>query len=198
MKIVEITREKKGRLLIRTDEMVFPLYEKEAAAWHLEEGRELEAETWKRLCREVLNKRVIRRAMYLLEQMDRTEHQLRRKLRENHYPEELIGAAVDYVKSYHYIDDLRYAKTYIRLHQSEKSRYQLKTALQQRGVSSEVLARALEEAYEDQEEELIEKLLSRKQYDPEHMDRKEKHRIYQYLLRKGFSNSQIMRQMDLT
>ncbi|MCC8150941.1 MAG: RecX family transcriptional regulator [Lachnospiraceae bacterium] len=178
--------------------MVFPLYEKEAVSWQLTEGGELDAETWDRLCREVLNKRVIRRAMFLLEKMDRTELQIRRKLRDNHYPEELIDVAVDYVKSYHYIDDLRYAEVYIRSHQSDKSRAQLRAALQQRGVPSDLIAQAMEEAYEDCEEELIRKLLLQKQYNPEHMDRKQKYRIYQCLLRKGFSNSQIMRQMDLT
>lgn len=198
MRIREIKQEGKGRLLILTDELIFPLYEKEAAAWQLTEGGELDAETWNRLCREILNKRVIRRAMFLLEKMDRTEFQLRRKLRDNHYPENLINVAVDYVKSYHYIDDLRYAETYIRLHQTDKSRVQLRTALQQRGVPSDLIARAMEEVYEDHEEEMIRNLLARKQYDPEHMDRKQKYRIYQYLLRKGFSNSQIMRQMDLT
>ncbi len=198
MRIREIKQEKKGKLLICTDEMVFPLYEKEAASWQLTEGGELDAETWNRLCRETLNKRVIRRAMFLLEKMDRTEFQLRRKLRDNHYPEELINVAVDYVKSFHYVDDLRYAENYIRFHQSDKSRLQLRTALQQRGVSSDLIAQAMEQAYEDHEEEMIRRFLDRKQYDPEHMDRKEKSRIYQYLVRKGFSNSQIMRQMDLT
>jgi len=198
MRITEIKQEKKGKLLIRTDEMVFPLYEKEVAAWHLTEGNELDAETWDRLCREVLQKRVIRRAMFLLEKMDRTEYQLRKKLRDNHYPEELVDVAVDYVKSYHYIDDLRYAENYIRFHQSDKSRLQLKAALQQRGVPADLAEQAMEEAYEDHEEEMIRKLLLRKQYDPEHMDREQKCRIYRYLLRKGFSNSQIMRQMDLT
>lgn len=199
MQILEIKKEKRGRILVYTDCVdCFPLYAGEASVWGIEEGAELPREKWERLCDEILEKRVIRRAMYLLERMDRTEFQLRRKLAENHYPEELIGAALDYVKSYHYIDDFRYACSYIRCHQSEKSRMWLKMTLEQRGVPSGVTERAMEEVYEDQEEELIRKLLEKKHYDPERMNQKEKYRICQCLLRKGFLISNIKRQMDLT
>ena len=199
MQILEITKEKKGKILVHTDGVdCFPLYEKEADAWGIREGAELSRETWEELCSEILKKRVIRRAMFLLQQMDRTESQLRRKLAEGHYPEELIDEAVAYVESWHYIDDFRYACTYIRCHQAEKSRIQLKLALVKRGVPSELIDRAFEEEYADNEEELIAKLLEKKHYDPEQMDQKEKYKICQFLLRKGFSISKIKRQMDLT
>lgn len=198
MQITEIVTEKKGRLLVRTDEVgTFPVYRKEAAAYHIEEGAELTQEQWNQLCTEVLKKRVIKRAMYLLQKMNRTEEGLRQKLRESHYPEELIDEAVDYVKSFHYIDDFRYASAYIRYHQSEKSRLQLKMTLQKRGISPDVIEQALEEEYEDHEDQLIQDLLAKKNYDSEHMDRKEKYRIYQYLLRRGFSGSAVKRQMEL-
>ena len=199
MRILEITKEKKGKILVHTDGVdCFPLYAKEADAWGVREGAELSDAKWQVLCEEVLKKRVIRRAMYLLQQMDRTEAQLRRKLADGHYPEELIDAAVAYVESWHYIDDFRYACTYIRSRQSEKSRIQIKMALVQRGVPADLIDRALEEEYEDNEEELIARLLEKKHYDPEQMDRKEKYKIYQFLARKGFSISKIKRQMDLT
>ena len=199
MRILEITKEKKGKILVHTDGVdCFPLYAKEADAWGVREGAELSDAKWQELCEEVLKKRVIRRAMYRLQQMDRTEAQLRRKLADGHYPEELIDAAVAYVESWHYIDDFRYACTYIRSRQSEKSRIQIKMALVQRGVPADLIDRALEEEYEDNEEELIARLLEKKHYDPEQMDRKEKYKIYQFLARKGFSISKIKRQMDLT
>lgn len=199
MQILEITKEKKGKILVHTDGVdCFPLYEKEADAWEIREGAELSREKWEELCSEILKKRVIRRAMFLLQQMDRTESQLRRKLAEGHYPEELIDEAVAYVESWHYIDDFRYACTYIRCHQAEKSRIQLKLVLVKRGVPSELIDRAFEEEYADNEEELIAKLLEKKHYDPEQMDQKEKYKICQFLLRKGFSISKIKRQMDLT
>ncbi len=199
MQILKITEEKRGRILVHTDGVdCFPLYKKEAAAWGIAEGAELSREKWERLCGELLQKRAIRRAMYLLQQMDRTEAQLRRKLAEGHYPPELIDGAVAYVESYHYIDDFRYACTYIRFHQSQKSRLQLKLALLQRGVPAETAEHAIEEEYGDCEEELIQKFLEKKQYDPEQTDWKEKQKICQSLARKGFPISKIKRLMDLT
>lgn len=199
MRITEIRKGKNGRLLIATDEAgIFPLYEKEAAAFHLEEGADLPDGEWERLCTEVLRRRVIRRAMYLLQRADRTEYQLRQKLTLDHYPDFLIDTAVDYVKSRHYVDDLRYASAYIRFHQTGKSRIQLKLALQSRGVSAAVIEQAMAETYEDHEAEQIRRFLLKKQYDPERTDQREKYRIYQNLCRKGFSNSEIKYQMDLT
>mgnify|MGYP007060417027 FL=1 len=71
MRILEITKEKKGKILVHTDGVdCFPLYAKEADAWGVREGAELSDAKWQELCEEVLKKRVIRRAMYLLQQMD--------------------------------------------------------------------------------------------------------------------------------
>ncbi len=199
MHIIEIKKEKKGKLLVRTDEVgTFPIYEKEAEAFHLEEGMELPDGDWEKICSEILSKRVKRRALYLLQQMDRTEAQLRRKLTEGRYPEFLVDEAVDYVKSYHYIDDLRYAESYIRLHQQQKSRLELRQALMKRGVPADLIDRAFEEEYEDCEGELIDRLLEKRGYDPGDSDVNEKRKTYQYLLRKGFSASEIRRRMDLT
>lgn len=199
MQILEIKKEKSGRILVHTDGVdCFPLYAKEAAAWGIAEGAEFSDEKWEELCREVLGKRAVRRAMYLLRQMDRTEAQLRQKLAEGHYPEALIDEAVAYVESWHYIDDYRYACSYIRCHQASKSRLQLKVALQKRGVSADVMERAMEEEYAGQEEELIRKFLEKRHYDPENTDWKEKQKIFQSLQRKGFPVSEIKRSMDLT
>ncbi len=199
MIILEIKKEKKGKLLVRTDEVgTFPIYEKESEAFHLEEGMELSAGDWEKLCSEILSKRIKRRALYLLQQMDRTEAQLRRKLREGNYPEILIDEAVDYVKSYHYIDDLRYASAYIRYHRDQKSRNELKKALIMRGVPADLIEQAFEEEYEDNEGEVIGRLLEKRGYAAEKADEKEKAKTFQYLLRKGFSASEIKRRMDLT
>ncbi len=199
MRILEITKLKKGKLLVRTDEVgTFPVYAKEAEAYGIRDGGEFSEEEWERLCEEVLSKRVKSRALHLLEQMDRTEAQLRRKLKENHYPEFLIDEAVAYVASYHYIDDLRYAQSYIRFHQEEKSRMQLKNTLLSRGVSADRIEQAFAESYEADEGELIDRLLIKRGYDPETADRKEQNRTFQYLCRKGFSASEVRRRMDLT
>ena len=118
------------------------------------------------------------------------------KLQENGYPEEIVECAMDYVKSFHYVDDYRYACTYIRYHQSEKSRLQIKMKLYERGVPSDLIEQALEDEYTGEEDRLIDRLLEKKQYDADTMDQKEKQKIYQYLMRRGFRSDAIRRRMN--
>lgn len=198
MQITEIIRGKKGKLTIRMEGgLSFPLYEKEAAKYRLAEGKDLSDQEWNEICTEILEKRAKRRALYILQRMERTEYQLRQKLQENGYPEEIVQSAIEYVKSFHYVDDYRYACTYIRYHQSEKSRLQLKMKLYERGVASDLIEEALEEEYSGEEEQLIDRLLEKKHYDAETADQKERQKIYQYLMRRGFQSETIRRRMNL-
>ena len=52
-----------------------------------------------------------RKAMRLLEHMDRTERGLREKMRQAGFAPPAIDYALAYVESYGYIDDERYART---------------------------------------------------------------------------------------
>ena len=198
MQIQEIIRGKKGKLTIRLEEgLSFPIYEKEAAKYRMTEGGFLSDQDWNEICTEILEKRAKRRALYILQRMERTEYQLRKKLQENGYPEEIVQCAIYYVKSFHYVDDYRYACTYIRYHQSDKSRLQLKMKLYERGVASELIEQALEDEYSAAEEQLIDRLLEKKHYDADIMDQKEKQKIYQYLMRRGFRSESIRRRMEI-
>ena len=55
--------------------------------------------------KDVLLKRAKLRCMNLLKSRDYTEYQLRMKLRQGVYPEDIIDAAVAYVASYGYVND---------------------------------------------------------------------------------------------
>ena len=68
------------------------------------------------------------RALHLLTAMDRTEAQLREKLQAS-YNEEVVEAAVEYVKSFGYLDDERYVKVYIESKSRTKSRKQIEQEL---------------------------------------------------------------------
>ena len=139
--------------------------------------------------------RVKKRALHILERMDRTEHELREKLEKSDYPGEYIEKAIDYVKSYHYLDDYRYACTYIRYHQDRMSRTCLKMKLMQKGIDRELLSRVMEETYEGDESEQIRELLKKRKSKRTGDRRKDDHRDYQYLLRKGFQGHEIQKVM---
>ena len=134
--------------------------------------------------------------MHLLEKMDRTEWQLRRKLLEGKYPQELVDRAVAYVKSYHYIDDDRYARTFIRLNQERRSILRMKMDLQARGIAEDMIEQAMEEENETSQEELIHRLLEKKMYHADTASFQEKQKICQFLQRKGFRSSEIMHVLE--
>lgn len=186
----------KGKLRIRFDNGAeFSLYYSEAKQFKLAEGAAVEEEAYQRLIDEVITKRATRRAMHLLERMDRTEHQLREKLKMGGYPKESVDAAVAYVKRYHYIDDLRYACTFVRLSQNRLSRLQIRMKLAQRGIEKELIERALEEEYESEEIVQIYRILEKRNYVAGEADEKEFRRVYQYLMRRGFKSNEILKAM---
>lgn len=196
MYITEIQPCEKGRRKVLFEEGgCLILYAKEIRQLNLCEGQDICEEEYQRILVEILGTRAKRRAMYLLQRMDQTESQLREKLARNEYPQEAIEIALDYVKRYHYIDDHRFCCSYIRVRQENKSRQKLKLELMQKGVDRDVIDNALEEAYEAQEEDMIRELLHKKQFLQKKDDPKECHKIFQFLMRRGFRAEEIRRVM---
>lgn len=139
------------------------------------------------------------RAMRLLERMDRTEAQLRRKLREDAYPEDVIDAAIQYVASFGYIGDAGYARRFVQSRQQSKSKREIREALMQRGVSKELIDQALEEGYEDVDEsEAICRLLRKRHFDAETATDVEKKKMMSYLLRKGFRYEDVLKILQVS
>jgi regulatory protein len=199
--------EARGKLSLRFDNgFTLFLYRSEARRFHLAQDAALTDEDFTRLLDEVVTKRAKKRALHLLEQMDRTEHQLRQKLARGGYPEVCIDTAIDYVKSYHYLDDHRYACTFIRYSRDRMSRLRMKQKLMERGISRDLIDRALEEACEDSENDdsagsreraQIIRLLEKRHYVAGESDEATFRRTYQYLLRRGYSSTDVLREMRL-
>ena len=170
----------------------FVLYKGEAAKLSLFEKEILEESKYQKIIKEVLGKRAIKRAMHLLEQQERTEKQLRDKLQQNDYPQACIEQAIEYVKAYHYVDDYRYACVYIRYHQEKESRLKLTQKLMMRGISRELIERAMEEEFAADEKRQIAELLKKKNYDIETADEAAKRKMAQFLMRRGFKTRDIL------
>jgi regulatory protein len=131
--------------------------------------------------------------MHLLLEQDRSEYELRAKLKRNGYPEEAIEVAISYVKKFKYLDDDRMAHNYVRSYQNSKSEMILKRDMKKKGLSDSVIEIALLDELSVPEDELIKKLLDKRRYDRETADEKEKAKQYRFLLNKGFKSSSIMK-----
>ena len=155
--IVELT---KSRSRIYLDgEFAFGLYKGELRLYHIAKDSELSQAEYEEILHTVLPKRAKKRCLMLLQKKDYTEWELRRKLRDGEYPLDCIEEAVDYVKSYHYVDDYRYCMSYISCYGDKRSRQQIVSRLLAKGVEKNCILQAYEESMDKgeavSEEELI-------------------------------------------
>ena len=89
-----------------------------------------------------------RKALLLLEHMDRTEKGLSDRLRQAGFCTEAVEDAVAYVSSFGYVDDGRYAENYIAYRIQSKSRRKILQELLQKGVDKETAQTAWEQVSE--------------------------------------------------
>lgn len=194
MIVTDIKPVTKQKFQIEIDgQPAFVLYKGELFRYHLEQDREIEECIYTEIVDEILTKRAKLRAMHLLQKMDRTKWELERKLQESGYPQVVVKRALEYVESFHYIDDKRYAAMYIQSQKTKKGKARIKMELMRKGISAELIAEVFSETENEIDtREAICSLIEKKCSYSEEMDEKEKRRLYGFLLRRGFSSSDIL------
>lgn len=192
MRIVSIEPLNRRKSRVLTDEgPAFALYNGELEAYGLTLDGELDGEMYERILREVLCPRAKERMLHLLEASDRTEAELRRRLREGGFPPEAVEAAIDYGKRRRYVDDRRYTENYVSFRAASRSRRQLEAELAARGISRDLARECLEEIQIDEGEQ-VRRLLEKRGFDPENADEGEMRRTMAFLSRRGFSYEAIL------
>lgn len=191
--------DKKRNKIFIDGEFAFVLYKGELRSFGIKEGENIPEETYLEITKTLLPKRATKRAMELLTKKDYTEKKLRDKLADGLYSDDIIDAAIDYVKSYNYLDDERYARDYVSYNIEYRSKNRIKQDLMTRGIPKDiidsVLAEFTDEQCRDAEMEQIGRLLVKKHYDTS-MDYKDKQKIIAFLLRKGYSMDAIRSAMN--
>ncbi len=146
-----------------------------------------------------------KRALRLLERKDYSRKELSDKLKKDGYEEELVEKIIEYIDSYHYLDDIRVAGSYIRSRMGYKSKRELEYMLKQKGISEEEIDSAMEENYKNddnipQEEVAIRKYLQKFHVDEESfydLSFEEKQKIAAKLYRKGFASEKIRKILQM-
>ena len=200
MTVTDVIRISGNRYQIMIDgEFAFVLYKGELSSYKIEKEKSISKENYDEIIGQVLPKRAKLRAMNLLMAKAYTEKQLSDKLRSGQYPQDCIDQAIQYVKSFGYVDDAQYAADYLFYHGGEKNKKQLLLKLRQKGISDEIAAKAYEDYCQmglaPSEEDLICNYLTKKRYDPAG-DEKEKNKMIRSLLQKGFSYGKIIDTME--
>lgn len=146
-----------------------------------------------------------KRALRLLERKDYSRKELSDKLKKDGYAEELVEKIIEYIDSYHYLDDIRVAGSYIRSRMGYKSKRELEYMLKQKGISEEEIDSAMEENYKNDDNIPQEEVAIRKYLQKFHVDEdsfydlsfEEKQKIAAKLYRKGFASEKIRKILQM-
>lgn len=187
-KLEELT---KGKVKVYIDgEYHFLLYRKDINTYKLQENEPVSEKVYEEIIQDTVLRRAKQKAMAILKYMDRTEQELKQKLKQADYTECIIESAMEYVKMFHYLDDERFAANYIRYKKNSKSKRQLQTELMQKGIRKEYIDKAFDEEYVG-EDSAIQKAITKKTLDIDSLTPEEKMKLASSLYRKGFKMDQI-------
>lgn len=196
MTVTDMIEVNKSKVKVYIDhEFAFVLYKGEIYKHQIKKDREISPEVYQFFCEEVLPKRIKLRAMKLLTQRPYTEEGLRQKLREGCYTENLIDVAIEYVKSFGYIDDETYARDYVVYHAQSLSRKQMERKLLEKKIPKDIVFRILEEEMgdlgADLEAEQIRQLFQKKYKGVLPTQQAQYIKMLRFFMRKGYTASDV-------
>lgn len=197
MIVTKLEELSKGKVKVYIDgEYHFLLYHKDIKIYKLQENELILEKVYEDIIQDTVLRRAKQKAMAILKYMDRTEQELKQKLKQAEYTDTIIESAIEYVKMFHYLDDERYAANYIRYKKSTKSKRQLQTELMQKGIRKEFIEQAFDDEYDD-EDIAIQKAIAKKTLDIESLSQEEKMKLASSLYRKGFKMDVIQKYMKI-
>lgn len=202
MIVTRIEEMSRSRSRVYLDEsFAFVLYKGELRLYGILEGEELKEDVYLQIMDEVLPKRATLRAMNLLKSRPYTESQLCEKLQQGMYPQACIDTALDYVKSYRYVDDRQFAEEYIENQQEKKSRRVIEMDLLRKGIPKDMIEEAFLAQTElgngPDEESLARQWMKKKHFDLKEADFKEKQKMAAFLYRKGIGGETIRKVLSI-
>ncbi len=151
----------------------------------LKVGMDIDADKLKELSSFSDVEAAFNKAVKLVAKVLKTETELKRYLVEKGYSLDTIATVIDKLKSYNYINDSDYAKSYINQKRINSGKKKLYYELKQKGIDDKILDKALEAVGKQDEKEVISNL-SQKYIKGKVLDVKTKKNLASYLYSKGF------------
>ena len=128
--------------------------------------------------------RLLGRRMY-------TAKEIRGKLEDRQYMEQVITAVITTLQDYGYVNDRVYAKEWIRsrMRSKPKGKMALRQELLRKGIDKSIIEAALEEAFDESEEGDLALALAMKRIRSYKNDAPDvaRKKLHDFLLRRGFS-----------
>ena len=190
-------KNKLAFLIYADENFIFLFYSQDIRNYQLKEGYEITPSLYERIIEETVYRRAKQKALATLKRVDKTEKEIRLKLKDGYYTDEIIDMTIDYLEKYNYINDERYTSNYIRTHKLNKSKLAIKTNLLKKGINKTVLEKIIFDEYINFEDEsdpemiAIQRAVHKKYNNISSLSWKEKQKLIASLYRKGFDIDKI-------
>ena len=150
----------------------------------LKVGLEISSEKLEELQFESERDKALNYAFGYLSKYRKTEKELRAKLLEKGYLEQIVDYVMAKTKEYKFVDDKGYADSYVETYKRRKGSRLLKFELKRKGIDEEIVNEIEVDVNEEKEytKALIEKFFRNKEMTKENIQK-----LYRHLLSKGFS-----------
>ena len=112
IRVVRIEPYKNRNKVVLDNGEKFLLYKGDIRKFKLEINQEISKVTYNEI-KQLLYERGKERALYILDKTFKTEKQIKDKLIQGMYPEDVIKRIIEFLKKYDIINDKRYASMYI-------------------------------------------------------------------------------------
>jgi regulatory protein len=203
MKITKIEQQKHNEhrfSVFIDDRFAFGLTGTDVLYYKLEEGIELSPEKYNYIIEESVFSKARDKAVKFLSYRARSRKELYDKLlsAENDFSEEIIDRVIELMEKYGYIDDLKFAQSFIRDKRNLRGcgEIRIRHELKEKGVRGDIIESAFAELPTDETAAAL-KLLEKKYKFGNFTDQNEKKKAYGFLLRKGYSYEIIHAAMQL-
>lgn len=189
---IAVQKKRKNRCSIFLDEeYAFGVDQEIVLQFGLKKGDVLTDQQIEEISINEEKKRAKDRALNFLSYRDRSEKEIRIKLKDVGYEESIIDWVVGELKRLKFLDDQRFAQSYAQTQMLTRpiGEYFLKRELKQKGLDADIIEQTVEKAYEEKDQLSIALELAqqrKKRYG--NIDAmKAKKRLSDFLLRRGFS-----------
>lgn len=195
---IEQQKHQKERYSVFIDgEFAFGLIMQDILYFKLKEGQEISETTYHFIMENLVYIKAQDTALHYISYKMRTEQEVRKKLLEKEYADEVIERVIEFLKKYNYVNDLNYAQSYVKqsARLKPKGKIALKMELRMRGIKDMIISEVLEEIQLNELDAAMQ-LIEKKGGTEALSDEKKKRKIVSFLQRRGYSYDIIKEAMN--
>lgn len=191
---IEVCKRNKERVNIYINEdFAFAMDAELVYKYNLKVDKEIDVDKLSVIAKEEEFSKCKNSALKTIERSYKTESEIKKKLLEKEYSEEVVFKTIDFLKEYNFIDDYTFVKMYIKDRIINQGKNKIKYSLVTKGVDKTLIEEAFLEldTREDEEEKAF--ILGKKKYDSlskrESDKLKLKNKVIRYLIGRGYDYS---------